>query len=245
MAPKKKPKNMTPEERLKAKHLLRTNYKVPGNGKGEIIKTGDGTASLTLALDSIRRYGGMPFKYPPTQEGLEQFIKNTEDFFRYAEELNSNPEIEKKLILDIESWTVYIGISRVTLFEYAKRGGAWTETINYIKNIINEQKKQLALNYKIPPVLYMFDAANNHDYANTSEFKISANMNSIVVHGNVNELEREMMGGGLVWNNETGGFVTAELKPKTLDVIDAEGEEINADIRPTNERLEDHSTEEG
>lgn len=243
MAPKKKWENMTPEERVeshRSSHLPNTRY-----GMGEVINTGDMTASLTLALECMKKYGGRPRRYEPTQEGLEQFVANTEDFFRYAEELNSNPSIEKKLILDIEAWTAYIGISRSTLFEYSKRGGGWTETINYVKNLINGQKKQLALSYKIPPVLYIFDACNNADYANASEFKITGNMNNLVIHGNVNELEREMMGGGLVWNSETGGFITAEARPKALDVIDTEGEEINADIRPTNERLEDHSTEEG
>lgn len=243
MGRRKDPKNYTPEERvehLRTDHMPNTRY-----GPGEVINTGDMTASLTLAMECMKRYGGRPAKYEPTQEGLEQFVKNTEDFFAYAEKLNSNPEIEKKLILDIEAWTAYIGISRNVLYEYNKRGGAWTETISYVKNLINGQKKQLALSYKIPPVLYIFDACNNADYANASEFKITGNMNNLVIHGNVNELEREMMGGGLVWNNETGGFVTAELKPRALDVIDTEGEEINADIRPTNERLEDHSTEEG
>jgi hypothetical protein len=230
MAPKKKPKNMTPQERVDRLRKSKVNC---GRHECEPIKTGDMTASLTLILDSMRRYGGMPYKYPPTQEGLTLFVQRSEEFFDYVAKLNSNPEIEKKLIPDIESWTVFIGISRNTLFEYSKRGGAWTETINYVKNIINESKKQLALNYKIPPVLYMFDAANNHDYANTSEFKIQSTM--IVNNGNQSALEREMISSGLTWNEDKGDF----------DIIESKGEFVNDDIRQENQGAESNIIEEG
>ena len=229
MAPKKLKKNMSPEERVE--HHRTDNYRTR-YGVGEVIQTGDMTASLTLALDSLKRYGGRPFTYPPTQEGLALFVKNSEAFFRYAEELNANPEVEKKLILDIEAWTAYLGICRKTLFEYSKRGGAWADTIDYIKNIINGQKKQLALNYKIPPVLYIFDATNNHDYINAAEFKMQ-NMTTIVQKSE-SALERELVSSGLSWNAEKGDF----------DIIEAKGEFIDVDIQPENQGNESYSNPE-
>lgn len=230
MGRKKDPKNMTPQERVRPLLKSTVNH---GRHQCEPIQTGDQTASLTLILDSMKKYGGRPFIYPNTQEGLELFIKNSEDFFRYAAELNARPDIEKKLILDVESWTVYIGISRKTLFTYAERGGAWADTINHIKNMINESKKQLALNYKIPPVLYMFDAANNHDYANTSEFKIQSNL--IVNQGETTALEKEMVSSGLTWNEAKGDF----------DVIESKGEFIDVDIRSEDKGTESDSITEG
>lgn len=227
---RRKQNNMTPEERVEP---LRKSIAKHGRRQCEPIQTGDMTASLTLILDSMKRYGGMPFKYPNTQEGLELFVKTSEDFFRYAAELNAREDVEKKLILDIESWTVYIGISRQTLFEYAKRGGAWTETINHIKNMINESKKQLALNYKIPPVLYMFDAANNHDYANTSEFKIQNTM--IIGNNEQSALEREMISSGLRWDDTKGDF----------DIVESKGEFVDVDIRSEDKGIEDDSAKEG
>lgn len=223
-------KELSPKERVD--DLRRSKVKC-GRRDCEPLQTGDMTASLTLILDSMKRYGGKPCKYPPTPEGLELFIQRSEEFFQYAAELNARPDIEKKLILDVESWTVYIGISRQTLFDYAKRGGTWLEVINYIKNIINESKKQLALNYKIPPVLYMFDAANNHDYANTTEFKVQNNL--VVTQGEQSALEREMLSSGLTWNEAKGDF----------DVIESKGEFVDVDIRSEDKSTKSNSITEG
>lgn len=230
MARRKDKKNMAPTERVAPFRKEMVNH---GRHQCEPIQTGDQTASLTLILDSLSKYKGRPCKYPNTQEGLELFIQNSEDFFKYAAELNARPDIEKKLILDIESWTVFIGISRQTLFAYSQRGGTWAEVIDHIKNMINESKKQLALNYKIPPVLYMFDAANNHDYANTSEFKIQSNL--IVNQGETTALEKEMVSSGLTWNEAKGDF----------DVIESKGEFIDVDIRSEDKGTESDSIAEG
>jgi hypothetical protein len=230
MGRRKDPKNYTPEERVEPH---RTDHYKTRYGVGEVIQTGDMTASLTLALDSLRRYGGKPYRYPPTQEGLELFVKRTEEFFQYAEDLNANPEIEKKLILDIEAWTAYLGICRNTLFEYSKRGGAWTETINYVKNLINGQKKQLALNYKIPPVLYIFDATNNHDYINAAEFKMQNT--TMIIKTDESALEREMISSGLSWNESTGDF----------NAIETKGEFIDVDVQSEDKGNESYSDPEG
>lgn len=231
MGRKKDPKNMTPKERVDKYRV--SKYKTTRYGDTEPIMTGDQTAALTLILDSLHHYGGHPFKYPPTAEGLQLFVERSEDFFEYVHNLNAREDIEKKLIPDVECWTVYLGISRRTLFEYEGRGGQWADTINYIKNIINTSKKQLAMNFKIPPMLYMFDATNNHNYVNTSEFKLQAT--TIINQNPDSELERELLSNGITWDAKQGEF----------NVIDVKGEYVNADIRPNSESNKGLSIEEG
>ena len=46
--------------------------------------------------------------------------------------------------------------------------------IEQTKNAIAACKKELAFHQQIPPVVFMFDACNNHSYTNTSEFKVEA-----------------------------------------------------------------------
>ena len=231
MGRKKDPKNMTPEERVDKYRV--SKYKTTRYGDTEPIRTGDQTAALTLILDSLHRYGGMPFKYPPTQEGLQLFVKRSEEFFDYVHRLNAREDIEKKLIPDVECLTVYLGISRKTLFEYEARGGAWADTISYVKNIINTSKKQLAMNFKIPPMLYMFDATNNHNYVNTSEFKLQAT--TIINQAPDSELERELLSNGLTWDDSKGEF----------GAIDVKGEIIDVDLRPKSESDKSPCIEEG
>ena len=231
MAGRKKPKNMTPEERVDKYRV--TKYKTTRYGDTEPIMTGDQTAALTLITDSLKRYGGMPYKYPPTEDGLKLFVERSEDFFDYVHHLNAREDIEKKLIPDVECWTVYLGIARNTLFEYENRGGAWKDTIAYIKNIINTSKKQLAMNFKVPPMLYMFDATNNHGYVNTSEFKLQAT--TIINQNTDNELERELISSGLSWDDKQGDF----------DAIDVKGVYVDADIQSDSKGNPGTSQEEG
>ena len=103
---------------------------------------------------------------------------------------------------------VFLGITRQTLNAYERRGGQWAECIQYAKNVIASLKKQLALNYKIPPMIFAFDFANNHSYVNTNEFRITA-QNTIPIDEGVNSLERRIVDAGLVWDE-----TAHEWKPK-------------------------------
>jgi hypothetical protein len=71
--------------------------------------------------------------------------------------------------------------------------------------MIASAKKQLALNGKIPPVLFMFDSANNHGYVNTNEYKITAT--STVISSEQTQLERDIVAQGLVWDDEKKDFI--------------------------------------
>ena len=85
---------------------------------------------------------------------------------------DANKENEEKLIPDIEGWCIFLGITKQTILNYAKRSQNWADTIEYIKESILAAKKQLAFRFKIPPVVYLNDVSNNHNYLNTNEFKL-------------------------------------------------------------------------
>ena len=115
--------------------------------------------------------------FPDNQEGMEAFVLATQRYFQYI--ADANRENEEKLIPDIEGWCIILGITKQTVLNYAKRSQDWADTIEYIKESILAAKKQLAFRFKIPPVVYLNDESNNHDYLNTNEFKlVTSNKNN-------------------------------------------------------------------
>lgn len=177
----------------------------PYKNKGtcEPIATDDMTAILTLTIDASVQRLGRPSEYPNTTEGLQSFIDKTIDYFEYVNTVNANPDLERKLIPDIENWAVFLGVTRMTINTYEHRNPEWRDTIAYYKNAIASVKKQLALNYKIPPMVAVFDLVNNHNYVNSNEFKLTA---QTTVEHDTNNLERQLLAKGLVWNDETKEF---------------------------------------
>ena len=130
-------------------------------------------AVLNTTIESLRQ--GRPPAYPETEQGLEDFRQTTIDYFQYVKDTNANPDIDKKLVPDIEGWAVFTGLTRRTILTYEKqRGESWRNFIEQTKNAIAACKKELAFHQQIPPVVFMFDACNNHSYTNTSEFKVEA-----------------------------------------------------------------------
>ncbi len=175
-------------------------YKTKNKGECLPLEKDDLTAILTLTIDTSIKNMGRPHHYAPNTQGLDDFIQTTIDYFEYVNTLNSNQELERKLIPDIENWCVFLGITRKTLFNYEQRGNEWQECIQYYKNAIGSGKKQLALNYKIPPMIYVFDATNNHGYVNSNEFKLKTTVDTEITK------EKELQGAidqlGLVWDEE-------------------------------------------
>jgi len=169
------------------------------------METDDTTAILDMIIDKSTERMGRPCQYPNDKKGIESFIENTVSYFEHVNAVNSNPDMERKLIPDIESWAVYLGITRATIFNYEQRGNEWREIIAYYKNAIASVKKQLALNFKIPPMIMAFDFCNNHEYINTSEYKLTAKVESTDIE--TNKLERELVERGLVWDEEKKEFV--------------------------------------
>ena len=171
------------------------------------VDADDVATIVNMAIDSSVMRKGRPCNYPNNQQGLDMFVQGTIDYFRYINEVNANPEFERKLIPDIEIWAMYIGITRVTIFNYEQRGGDWTDTIKYYKNAIASVKKQLMMNYKIPPMIAVFDMANNHDYINTSEFKLVTKVEDKEQEQRDTILEQSMDDMGLVWDADKGEYV--------------------------------------
>ena len=128
-------------------------------------------ALLEVAIEQLgERKAGRLSNYPDNQEGLEAFVFATQQYFQYI--ADANKENEEKLIPDIEGWCIFLGITKQTVLNYAKRSQNWEDTIEYIKESILAAKKQLAFRFKIPPVVYLNDVSNNHNYLNTNEFKL-------------------------------------------------------------------------
>ena len=168
----------------------------------------DTTAILDMIIDKSTERMGRPCQYANDRKGLESFIQNTVSYFEYVNAINSNEDMDKKLIPDIESWAVYLGITRATIFNYEQRGNEWREVIAYYKNAIASIKKQLALTFKIPPMIMAFDFTNNHGYCNTNEFKLTTEVKSADTE--TNKLERELVERGLVWDEDKKEFVPVE-----------------------------------
>lgn len=183
----------------------RTEYK--NKGKCAPLEKNDLTAILDMTITTSVQRLGRPSEYPNTKEGLQAFIDKTIDYFEYVKAVNENEELEQKLIPDIENWAVYLGITRQTIFTYEHRTPEWHDVIANFKNAISACKKQLAMTYKIPPMVAVFDLVNNHGYVNSNEFKLTANVTN---EHDTNDIERQLIANGLVWNEETQEFEPTE-----------------------------------
>ena len=150
-------------------------------------KMADLGALLEVSIEQIgNRQAGKVAIYENSEEGLNAFFEGTKRYFQYIRD--ANVENEEKLIPDIEGWCTFLGLTRQTILNYAKRSTTWGEAITYIKDCILASKKQLAYRFKIPPVVYLNDISNNHGYLNTSEFRITTNGD---MAGQITQLSRE------------------------------------------------------
>ena len=141
------------------------------------MEQGDTLAITSLILESSKSRAGRPAHYEDSPQGLDMFIQNSLSYFEYIQ--SCNIELEDKIVIaDIESWAVYLGITRNSILNYERRSDQWKETIEYFKNAICSIKKQLALRGKIPSVVAVFNLANNHHYRNTSEFRLETEVKS-------------------------------------------------------------------
>lgn len=120
---------------------------------------------------------GRPASYEDSERGLSEFKQNTIAYLEYIRHVNES-DISKKVMIDIESWCVFLGITRTTLLSYEKqRDSSWQEFISVTKTGICAAKKEAAFHSQLQPMIAVFDLANNHNYKNTSEFKIDTNEN--------------------------------------------------------------------
>ena len=133
---------------------------------------------LDMSIQSIKL--GRPAKFPETDQGLEDFKQASIDYLEYVRKTNNDESNEHHLIPDIESWATFLGTNRMTILNYEKsRGDDWKDFIALVKGAITAVKKQLAFRQKIPTVLALFDLTNNSGYVNSSEFKLTPNMEEV------------------------------------------------------------------
>lgn len=130
---------------------------------------------IGMTIKGIEKCMGRPAVYPDNTKGFDDFVQGTIDYWKWIEVVNSDPDRTNNTLPDIERWASFLGISRQTIFHYAKRGGIWRETIDYHKSAMMGIRKAAAEHYEIPPMTFVFDAVNNFGYANTNEFKLIQN----------------------------------------------------------------------
>lgn len=131
----------------------------------------DVEAVIDLACKSIRKYH-TPYKYTPDEAGLEEFKRRTEQYFDYIKRANDTTENKGKFVCaDIESWCTSLGLTRTSLYRYYHdRNDEWRTYIDFAKEVIFSVKKAFMLSGRIPPIVSIFDAVNNHNYYSTNEF---------------------------------------------------------------------------
>lgn len=181
---------------------------VKTKNKGTCIQVvGDDLEGVSnIIISALKNSGGRPSEFADNQQGLEMFRQKSIEFFEHVAAVNEQSGLEKGLIPDIELWCSWLGITRMTVNNYERlRGTEWRETIQMVKNMIASYKKQMALNYKIPPMVMAFDFANNHNYLNTSEFKITTQQGAIEDKQRI-AIDEELKQSGLRWNEDTQSF---------------------------------------
>lgn len=169
-------------------------------GSYEVMTAGDPTtALLNMAIKSLQ---GRPPAYSNDTEGLRLFQARTVEYFRHLKEVNEN-RTEQMLLADIESWATYLQITRATLWNYRKRGNEWVDYIDRVKTVILAQRKDAASRFKVPPMVFVFDAVNNYDYQNTNQVQLVTDPK----REEAAELEDAIEGSCLVWDPEKNDFV--------------------------------------
>ena len=82
------------------------------------LSESDNVAAVTnILLETVKV--GRPAAYTDDIDGLEAFKKSTIDYLEYVQQTNASG-IEKKVMVDIESWACFLGITRATIATYER-----------------------------------------------------------------------------------------------------------------------------
>ena len=109
---------------------------------------------------------------PPKFESIEDFNKQDDGFFDWCD--------DNKFVPDIEGLAVYLDTSRKVILDYEKKD-EFSYTIKKIKDKIFFYKKQLAFKGKLNATVFIFDAKNNHEYADKQEIEHSGTSINITI----------------------------------------------------------------
>lgn len=139
----------------------------------EQINDNDLTPLFDMALKGLTRHA----KYTNDEIGLNAFKELSIEYLKELATANetASENGNMRLCPDIESWAMYLGISRTTIYNYESTyNDDWKTFIADFKNTITSFKKSLAFAGKFSPVLLIFDLTNNSKYYNSSEFNIKS-----------------------------------------------------------------------
>lgn len=110
---------------------------------------------------------------PPIFESVEQLQEQIIAYWDYLAKANRE---QVKLIPDVEGLCSFLGINRDTLNDWERNNyKGFSVTIKTTKNAIAAFKKQLALQGKIPPIVFATDFNNNHGYTQKQEMIVTPN----------------------------------------------------------------------
>lgn len=112
--------------------------------------------------------GGRPLKFQSVEE-LQSVFNEWKTQFYIGGELEGE-------IPDIEGFCYYIDSYRDLFSEYEKKE-QFSDTIKRIKNWIYYRKKQLAMQNKMNPAVFIFDAKNNFGYKDKTEQENTGDVN--------------------------------------------------------------------
>lgn len=148
-----------------------TDKEYKRKGYAPDLSDSDNISAVTnILLETLK--AGRPAAYEDSIEGLEAFKQATISYLEYVQQTNKSG-IEKKVMVDIESWACFLGITRATIVNYERtRDEYWQQFISIVKNGIAAAKKEAAFHGQLQPMIAVFDLANNHNYKNTNEFKL-------------------------------------------------------------------------
>lgn len=165
------------------------------------------TQTIEMGLSAIRKTGGRAAKYPEDEKGLKEFYDRGLEYFEEINKLNATKSKDQRPVVpDFEAFSIWLGISRVTLFMYEKRGGKWAELIGIFKTLIVSARKQLVTSYKVPPLWEIFNLVNNGvQYQNTSQ--ITINSGEIEQKRKDAEIETQLDSAGLIWDEQSQEYI--------------------------------------
>lgn len=181
--------------------------KTKNKGQCELATGSDIEAISDIVRTALKNTGGRPAVFPNTKEGIQDFRTQSISYFDYVAQVNAGREAEKAVIPDVENWATYLGLTRQSIFRYEQRSEEWKDTIQLFKNAIASYKKEMALHYKIPPMVFAFDMANNHNYINTSEFKMTVEAVPTKEQEQKAALETEIRENGLIWDEAAQTYI--------------------------------------
>jgi hypothetical protein len=104
-------------------------------------------------------------------------FETADDLLARFEEWQAEFEEGGKLVSeipDVEGFCDYVNAYRQLLMEYEKKP-EFSTTIKHIRNWIYYKKKQLAMQGKMNPAIFIFDAKNNAGYTDKQEVDHTTN----------------------------------------------------------------------